>query len=167
MDPWRRFACHIMPILCALVLSYVAIQLLGNRYNPRTIIEQHITPDPVARGSRAFLIVRVKDDRQCSGLIHRWLSDRNGSIYGLPDAHAVYGYVTPGVSKPFRLSHQIDIPPDIAPGPAEYHSQVERWCNPFQEYVWPMGDAYTVKFTVSDKPVVTGPVPQPPPLDPR
>lgn len=158
MNPLRRLACHVLPIIAGLCLSYAVIQLVGNRYNPRTIIEQHISPDPVVPGSRVFLVVHVRDDRQCSGLIHRWLSDSEGHVYGLPDAHAVYGYVTPGVSKPFRLSHAVDIPPDISVGPAEYHSQVERWCNPFQEFIWPMSDAYEVKFTVKAGAPPTAPV---------
>ena len=158
MNPWRRLACHLLPITCALALSYVVIQLVGNRYNPRTIVEQHITPNPVVRGTRVFLVATVRDDRQCSGQIHRWITDHDGHVFGLPDAHAVYGYVTPGVKKEFHLSHQIDIPANIEPGPAVYHSRVERWCNPFQEYIWPMGDGYEVKFNVSAAPVPAEPV---------
>lgn len=150
MNPFRRLLCHVAPILCALAVSYVLIALIGDRYQPRDVLEVHINPAAVEQGRAASVVFTAIDDRHCNGVVHRYLVDATGIQYGLPDSVAYYNdSTTRGVQ--FRFAREFLVPVNAAPGIATYNSQTVRWCNIFQQYVWPMTDEYKATFTIIPK----------------
>jgi hypothetical protein len=148
MPAWRRLACHIAPFLFAALVGYAAVQLFANRYAPRSIIGSEIQPAVVMPGARAAVVYTAVDDRTCNAIIHRWITDKNGMIYDLPDSRTIF-HDTP-IGEKFKFARQFMLPDIIPPGPAMYNSIAVRWCNPFQEYIWPLTNHYTVPFTVGN-----------------
>lgn len=147
MNPFRRLACHVAPIIVALGISYVLISLFGDRYHPREVLDLHIEPAIVRPGETASVVFTAIDDRRCFGVVRRFVVDARGRHFQLPDSPAFYNdTLTRGTQ--FTYAREFAVPTNIAPGIAIYHSQTVRWCNVFQQYVWPMTDNYRTTFTV-------------------
>jgi len=146
MPPWRRLACHIAPIAVSIVVGYVAIELLANRYMPRSVLASEVIPPTVRAGETAYVQFEAVDDRQCSAVVYRWVTDSTGTIYDLPDARALYHDTPDGQT--FKFSRPFTVPRIAAGGDALYHSRAVRWCNVFQEFVWPLTYNYKVPFKI-------------------
>jgi len=148
MPPWRRLACHIAPVIVSVVLGLVVVQLFANRFAPRNVLASEVIPPNVVAGSTAYVKYTAVDDRQCDAVIYRWITDSTGTIYDLPDAHALY-HDTPTGQK-FQFARAFSVPGTAAVGQAFYHSRAVRWCNVFQEFIWPLTYSYTVPFKITD-----------------
>lgn len=149
MPNWRRRACHIAPIIASLALTYVVIELFGNRYQPRTVTNAEILPlSGVIPGATASVVYTAKDERQCGGYVRRWIIDSSRVVYDLQNNDIFYHGINPAdASLPFKFVREFPVPLNIAPGPASYHTQSVRWCNIFQEYFWPMISSRSIEFT--------------------
>jgi hypothetical protein len=150
MPPWRRLTCHVLPILCALCVSYVAVQLFGNRYDPRVVLSHVIVPANVMPGQTAAQEIRAFDDRNCQGVNWRWIVD-SGSIYYDMASIPVFKHGGGVSGAPFTFMHEFQVPVGITPGKATIYTLTSRWCNVFQEFLWPFTTEYGEDFTVVKK----------------
>ena len=171
MPPWRRVACHIVPVLFAFLVGIGAVQLVGDRYHPRIILEVRVSPQIVQPGQVVEVVYTAKDKRRCHGEVHRWIVDKDSRLYALPEVPVFYNYE--GLPPSFDFVRDIIIPPSIPDGPAVYHAETDRWCNALQRAFWPIHDANDAKFTVQ-RGAVAGPTiliapssPAPTPIDAR
>lgn len=153
MSPWRRLACHVLPVLVGLLITGAVFALAVDRNDPRDII--HATTDPavVVPGQIVSIVYTAKDKRECNGVVHRWIVDSGGALkkpklYALPDASVFHNYTTNAPGVPFEFSREIRVPFNINWGTATYHATTERWCNPLQQYFWPISSSDYASFTV-------------------
>ena len=149
MPPWRRLTCHIAPVFVSIVLGIVAVQLFGNRYQPRQIISSEIIPYDVVPGSTAQTRIEARDERQCTGMSRRWIVDSAGIIYDLwpipTFQHEPNGTDPTAV---FKFVHEFPVPLGITPGPATLYALNNRWCNVLQQWFWPIPSLNADKFNV-------------------
>lgn len=148
MDPWRRLTCHLAPIACALCLGYVAVQLIGNRYEPRVVLSHTIAPNIVNPGQVAAQQIKAYDERNCEGTDTRWIVDSGKIIYDMADIPVFQHNETGDNSQPFTFVHEFQVPFGITPGPATIYTRASRWCNVFQEIFWPLTAEYHENFLV-------------------
>jgi hypothetical protein len=167
MPPWRRVACHVLPIIIAGLLGVAAVQLVGDRYHPRIILGQQVVPNVVAPGAVVEVVYTAKDKRRCHGDVHRWLLDKDNRLYALPTVEVFYNYE--GLPPSFEFVRDIVIPPSMPDGPATYHAETDRWCNTLQQAFWPIHDTNEAKFTVlrGAEQTPQPPLPAPVSLSPR
>ena len=101
-------------------------------------------PD-TAPGATAVVKVTGEEQQYCDGVAHRWLLDRNGGYYPLPDTAVFH----PARNKVVTFYHEFTVPRSFPPGPSEYDSEVVRYCNVWQWAFWPLRERYSAKFTVT------------------
>lgn len=147
MPPWRRMACHIMPIIIAGIVGIGVVQLVGDRYRPRVILDVRVIPAVVQPGQSIEIVYTAKDKRRCHGDVHRWIIDKDGRLYALSDVPVFYNY--DGLPPSFEFVRDIVVPPSMPDGPASYHAETDRWCNFLQSTFWPIHDTNDTTFTVS------------------
>ena len=148
MSPWRRLACHIFPIICALLLGYIAIELFGNRYPPRLISKAEIIPHSVQAGTPAEVKYTARDERSCSGRTRRWITDSTGVIYDLSQIYVFEHLPNESSSAEFTFVHEFPVPFGAHAGSAVLHISTTRWCNIFQEWLWPITSSEELSFEI-------------------
>jgi hypothetical protein len=151
MSRWRRLVCHILPVMVALTIGTVgmtAIKLVGDRYDPRSILTTQIVPLLSAPGSFVSVVYLVQDNRECHGIVHRWVIDSSGLIHAIGDVTVFHNFVVE-FKKPYHFSRDFRIPRGAAAGPALYQARTERWCNFLQEWFWPIVDTESASFIIS------------------
>jgi hypothetical protein len=139
---WHWFA----PGVVAVMLAAAVIMVCDHRA-PRTVESYTIVPSPVRPGDDAELVLTATDHRACEGRTVRWIVDSKGARYALTDHDQAEDKFDLEVKR--SIVRELPIPKTIAEGPATYHVRLERWCNPAQEYIWPMVDYIVVPFTVA------------------
>jgi hypothetical protein len=148
MNPWRRLACHVAPLLVSLLVGFVLVQLFGNRYQPRIIEDGQVFPAIVQPGTIAEVRYAARDERECLGRSRRWIVDSKGIIYDLTSI-PVFQHIPGAPSyETFKFVHEFPVPRGISDGPATYHNRVDRWCNVFQEWFWPIHSFEQYNFEV-------------------
>lgn len=132
----RRFACHAMAATIGLLISFFMIALLDRRPPLRIEPGAHIDPDPVKIGGTITLTWGVTVDRNCAGEVISRLIDSTGRIYEYDRGPATYKDMT----RPFPqyYTKNIALPTVMPLGKTQYDSIIARWCNPIQQYLWPM-----------------------------
>jgi hypothetical protein len=146
---WHIFAKNFPPIVLAIFLGFVAIEVLGDR-TIETIQVLAITPDPVKSPATATLIFQGKQSNDCDGVTHRYVVDSAGTLIQLDDAPVFHHEITStNYGKNFTFTKPLPVPGGLAPGAATYHAEVVRWCNVFQEFLWPVRSYTVVKFNIA------------------
>ncbi len=128
--------------LGAIVFTYPAYLLLDRRAAGETVM--WMEPDVVRPGQASDAVWSYKAYRNgCRGLVHRVHIDSQGHHfdYDAIDA-AIHGPI--GVTELHRFEWVI---PGMAPGPAIFRRQTDRWCNWLQR-LWPMQEVHEAKYTV-------------------
>jgi hypothetical protein len=154
MNPWRRFACHIAPIVVALFIGYIGIDLFGDRFNPREVVSATVVPNDVRPGETASIVLTASDDRPCDGVVHKWLIDSKGVIFDLTD-NQVFMHYDKVNAKSFQFVREFPIPYGMNAGEATYRAHAVRWCNFLQQNFWPITNDYSYKFNVVRPPAKT------------
>ena len=149
---WRRLAYHAPPIILAAIVGMLAIELLAERLSPREYADVRIEPNVVKPGQTANFKFKAnaaigRFDADCHGLVHRWIVDAQGVVLSLNNIDA--SEVVPIDHGSFQFVREFPVPGAIACGPANYHSQVTRWCNPLQGLFWPIVDSHVASFVVA------------------
>jgi hypothetical protein len=156
MPLWRKALCHALPVAAALLVTGVLYGLAMDRNEPRAILHSIANPAIAHPGQIISVTYTAADEKECSGTVHRWITDSKGALYVLPDATVFHNYgIVPG--KPFEFNREIRVPYSIALGTATYHAITERWCNPLQEYFWRMHSEDRATFTVTAGPDTPAP----------
>jgi len=150
MNPWRRLSCHIAPVLVAAAIGLVGIELL-DRGVITVMTNYHIVPPVVYPGQRAALRYTLQDFRfGCGGSVKRWIVDSEGVVHYLTnDVPSRPSDFQAGIMGMREVSKEVPIPFGSSAGRAIFHAQVTRWCNIFQEYLWPMVSEHTAEFHIS------------------
>jgi len=134
-----------------LVFSIPVWMLLDRSPAVETVI--HLVPDHVVAGQKAEAVWSVTVLRSgwfiggggCRGLVHRAMIDSQRQIFAFSSiAAVVHGDV--GTTDTYR--YDWTIPMGMAPGPAIFRRNTERWCNPLQKWIWPMQEVHEARFTV-------------------
>lgn len=140
MPPWRRMTCHVMPVVVCGFIGIGLVQLIGDRFHPRIILDTRVVPSVVKPGQSVEVIYTAQDKRRCHGTVHRWIVDKDNRLYALPDVAVFYNYE--GLPPKFEFVRDITVPPSIPDGPAVYHDETDRWCNFLQQTFWSL---YTIQ----------------------
>lgn len=146
---WRAFRLNFPPFILAAFLGYAAIELFGDR-TIETIQALAITPDPVKAGTTATIVYQGHQDNNCDGIVHRYVVDSANTLIQLDDANVFHHDIDPNnPDKLFTFTKPLPVPASLVPGPAVYHATALRWCNSFQQFLWPVRDVYIIKFNVA------------------
>jgi len=108
----------------------------------------HFNPDvlrPGAKTRAAWTVKTLRDPDQCRGLVHRSLIDSQGQVFAFSTIDAV---IHGSIGEVHTYYYPWTIPTGLAPGPAIFRRNVDRWCNPLQRWVWPMHEVHETTFTV-------------------
>jgi hypothetical protein len=148
LPPWRKLTCHISPAIFAVLVGFGILFLVGDRYEPRTILSARAQPESVVPGQIISVVYTVRDQKECDGVVHRWIIDSKGSLYALSDTTVFHNYDVGSYGKAFSFNREIMVPYNIALGPATYHAVTERYCNALQHFVWSIHSSDQAKFNV-------------------
>lgn len=140
------------PILATLIGIFLV--LLLDRREPLKVESLTITPTIVKAGSSAYVIFGATENRDCEGIVHRSIIDSGGHVFTLAPEPSIYPSLLSGDKKQFVK--EVTIPLGVAPGPATYVSDLDRWCNWPQKLFWHFHNHYEAAFTVARVP---GPIP--------
>jgi hypothetical protein len=145
MIEWMRTISLRASFMLGLVIFVVPMYLLLDR-SSAVETEIHFDPDHVLPGQQVQVVWSVKVLRpQCRGLVHRSMIDSQGRIFAFDSiASVIHGEV--GTTDTYYYGWSIPI--GISPGPAVFRRNTERWCNPLQQWLWPMQEVHEAKFTV-------------------
>lgn len=106
----------------------------------------HFEPDRVFPGQHVQVVWTVKVLRShCHGRVHRSMIDSQGHIFAFESIAAVIHGVVGTIDTYY---YEWSIPVGISPGPAIFRRNTERWCNPLQQWLWPMHEVHEAMFTV-------------------
>jgi hypothetical protein len=133
---WFLFGC--------LIFAVPAYLLLDRSPAVETVI--HMEPDVVHPGQNAEAVWTVKTLRpHCRGRVHRAMVDSQKRVFGFESVDAVI-HAPVGDVRTFHFGWVI--PLGMSPGPAILRRNTDRWCNPLQQWLWPMQEIHEAKFTV-------------------
>lgn len=133
----REYLCHIAAAFVGLgVITPPTVILLDRR--PVLKIEGvRIEPRISRPGDRVTLYWTATEYRNCAGEVRRMVVNNESKVIHQFEETATT-YHAGMVSTPQHFSTSFFIPIGIAIGPATYRSYVTRWCNVFQQYLWPI-----------------------------
>lgn len=150
MSAGRSRLCHLMAaIFACLVIAPPAIMLLDRR--PPLIVEAvSLSPDPARPGDTMTMRWRAREFRACDGtVIRRFVGGLDHVIRETVSQQTMYHGDADGKSREFEVQFVLPILP---PGPASYEPITLRWCNVFQQWLWPIETRTpAVTFTVVDR----------------
>lgn len=127
-----------------LVFSYPAF-LLGDR-SPAVETVMHLEPDVVQPGQMVDVVWTVRTLRaHCRGRVHRAMIDSQKRVFAFESIDAVI-HAPVGDSRTFHFGWMI--PLGMSDGPALLRRNTDRWCNPLQQWLWPMQEVHEAAFTV-------------------
>lgn len=139
---------RLFPPVCLLVfLLYGTFEVFHDR-TIATIQPISVIPSPVIPGAAASILYQGTESRHCDGVLHQWVIDSKGTLYPLDDASVFHTNATSDPKKIIIFSRSVPVPRGMSNGTAEYHADVSRWCNSFQQLLYPVHDSRVVKFEV-------------------
>ncbi len=104
----------------------------------------HMVPSVVMAGQK---IEAVWTDRtlrtKCAGEVYRRFIGSD-DVWVLNPVHTVH-HADVGDVQTFHTSFTM---PNMPAGPAKFRKYIKRWCNPFQEWLWPMLEIQEAAFSV-------------------
>lgn len=148
---WYDVRRHAAPLLFAGLIGGFVIALLSDRFTGDSVENLRIVPSSVPAGTKANFIFTAPGQtheliKQCDGVVHRFIVDSQHTVWALLDTSATE--VAPVNHGSFDFARQFPVPTGAAPGPAVYHSRVTRWCNPIQQFFWPIASHHNAAFTI-------------------
>lgn len=145
---YQYVIARVLPIIIAASLGVMGILVLDRR-EPLTVGDVTIIPAPVHAGERAYAVFQATELRVCDGTVHRWIEDSSGHIFTFAPEPTEYPALLAKTSRQFVK--EFVVPNGMIPGPAVYHSDVERWCNSLQWALWRFHYSYQSSFAVIRK----------------
>lgn len=142
----RRTWCNIFAGLFSIIFIVPIACMLFDRELPVILYGGRITPDTVVSGQPVTVTWQATINRICEGTFIRRIVDSGGFVieskFGKIESFELLGKRSGEFSKTITL-------PQMLPGPATYQVIMTYWCNPGQEYIWPIQHAEEiVRFTV-------------------
>ncbi len=129
----------------ALTIPIVLYLLLDRRPAVETT-NFHLEPAVVTPGQKVEAVWTVRSLREnCRGIVHRRMIDSQHQVFAFSSTYAVL-HGTVETTSTYRTAWTI--PMGISAGPAILQRNTERWCNPLQQWVWPMQEQYEATFMV-------------------
>jgi hypothetical protein len=138
----RYIMCHILAALFSISVIAAPILMLADRHPAITIHSVDIFPKEIYPGSEVTFKWLATEHRNCDGIVRRFLITNVNKPGMLPivqqfeQAPTTYHYAMQHTPQSFQT--KFSIPKDAEPGQAIYRSKVTRWCNVFQQYIWPI-----------------------------
>jgi hypothetical protein len=153
---WHRSRwCNYIGLTLGLLVAAPVFGMLFDRREPVHLYEGQFVPDQVLPGQSIVVVWEVDELRQgCDGVVERRiLEKKTGKVHYFKREPTVYHLVGPAGGRQ-TFSRDFTLPQAITPGPAEYTTIGERWCNLLQKYIWPMEfRGPTIPFNVMENPV--------------
>ncbi len=126
----------------------IILYLLMDRRPAVETTDFHLEPAVVRPGQKVEAVWTVKSLRaNCRGIVHRRMIDSQRQVFAFSSTYAVL-HGDAGTTSTYRTVWTI--PMGISPGSAILQRNTERWCNPLQQWIWPMQEQYEAKFTVAE-----------------
>jgi hypothetical protein len=143
----REVLCHILAAAFALLVVTPPIVMLLDRRDPAELTGGQMLPHDVRSGQAVTIAWDIIERRACAGEFTPIIIDAGKQVHYFARQPTVYR----DTLRPdgLRFYKHITLPTGLAPGPAIYTVQVERWCNPLQRYLWPIpSKAARIEFNV-------------------
>lgn len=138
---------NLPPFILAAFIAYAAIEIFGDR-NIETIHALSVTPNPARVGQPALIIFQGTQDNDCDGVVHRSITDSKGTLIQLDDVPVFHHNLGIERGKVFTFTKPFSVPLGLSPGTATYNSEAVRWCNSFQQFLYPVHDVYATTFEI-------------------
>lgn len=151
-ERWQmRLLKHIVPIVTISVVTIFLILLFDRRQAVETLTIRFVSA-PVVAGKPVMVQWTVIERRHgCAGKVYPIWIDSSGTVFDAKVDIVPFRDVKGDDPQTFRRPRIVPI--GLMPGDATFAPWAERWCNPVQEWLWPMRDELPkVKFTVSAPP---------------
>jgi hypothetical protein len=149
MSRRRNFVCHAAAVVTAFGVTYFLFQLFDR--NPVVELDaakSYITPNPAVPGGNVNIVWSAVEKRNCAGRVIPRVIDSAGRVFEYAYTPTVYHDLMRRDVRSF--SKAFTLPIGMAPGRAQYAPIVTRWCNPVQQYIWPMQEApFPIWFDVA------------------
>jgi hypothetical protein len=145
----RRRSLLTAFLLGFVVLSVPIFLLLDRSPAVETVI--HLEPNVVHPGQSVEVVWTVKTLREnwvgenCCGRVYRMMFDSQKRVFAFESTLSVT-HAPVGETRTYHIDWTI--PMGMLPGPATLRRNVDRWCNPLQQWLWPMQEVHEAAFTV-------------------
>ena len=135
----RSVICH--SLAAAISLSFAVF--LGMLFDRRPVVDldatkSFISPAPARPGERIFITWSAVAHRNCAGYTIPRVVESTGRVFEYARTPTVYQDLMAPLARSF--TKELILPAIMTSGPARYEAIVIRWCNPVQQYIWPMID---------------------------
>lgn len=127
-----------------LVVFIVPVGMLFSRGRAVETTDFHMAPSIVMAGQKIEAVwTDIPLRAGCHGIVHRRFI--NGTdVWVFPPVYAVnHGPV--GKAETFHTMWTV---PNMAPGEGVFQKTINRWCNPVQQWLWPMREVQEARFVV-------------------
>lgn len=152
---WQRARwCNWIGVALGLCILTPFLVALFDRREPVHLYQGKFIPEIVIPGQTIVIIWEADELRSgCDGVFERRITERTtGKVHQFKREATIYHLVGPSGGRQ-TFSKDFTLPDAMTPGPAEYQTIGERWCNPVQKYLWPIPfKGPIVPFTVLEKP---------------
>jgi hypothetical protein len=140
------FVWYFPPVFLLVFLLFVSFEVFSDRVIA-TVQPLSIIPSPVVPGKSAAVLYQGTESKACDGVVHSWVVDANDAVYSLDDT-SVFRNSGSSPTKILTFTKPFPVPSGMSQGTAEYHAVAVRWCNSFQQLLYPVRDNYSIKFEV-------------------
>lgn len=158
---WKRSRlCNVIGLALGVLVAAPVFGLLVDRREPVRLYQGQFVPDQVTPGQTVVVVWEADEMRfGCDGVIERRiLEKKTGKVHYFKREPTIYHMVGPEGGRQ-TFSKDFTLPEAITPGPAEYVTIGERWCNVLQKFLWPIPfRGPPIPFNVLEKPVPPPPV---------
>lgn len=141
------FVWYFPPAILLLFLLYGTFEVAHGRVIA-TVQPLSVIPSPAIPGVAASVLYQGTESNACDGIVHHWIIDSKGTLYSLDDSSVFHPGTDHDPKKIITFVRPFLVPPGISGGVAEYHSEASRWCNSFQQLLYPVRNSYIIKFEV-------------------
>ena len=132
----KQTALNLLPAVFALFVLAPILWLLFDRGDVVTLTNLRIVPNPAKAGEHIEIQWDVDLHRKgCSGEIKQGIIAANNQIYTFESEASVYHE-----AGKYSYVKDMILPGGMVKGPAIYRSSIVRWCNPLQQFFWPMAE---------------------------
>jgi hypothetical protein len=122
----------------------VPVGMLFSRGQVVETVDFHMFPSMVRPGQTIEAVWTDKTLRtECQGVVYRRFIG-NGDTWVLNAVRTVH-HANVGDAQTFHSKFEV---PNIPHGTAVFHKDIKRWCNFFQEWLWPMRETQEATFEV-------------------
>lgn len=142
----RKPICRFVGFALGIVVVAPILIMLFDRRQPLELMDGYIRPYDVRSGQEVRVTWVAKEYRACEGELHKLFIDSAKVAHPTVTEPTVY-HQTFADQRTFQKL--MTIPRGMATGPAIYTTKIKRWCNPLQQYIWPIvSDGLQIRFNV-------------------